>query len=278
MLRSRHTVPLLILTLIIGGTTVATALLIDWIPQQASSQAERVDTLLWFVVWASIAIFTLVTVVIVYCAWRFRAKPGDDSDGPPIHGNTRLEIVWTIVPTVLLAVMAVWAYLVLSDNEALAQDRLVVEVTAEQFAWEFVNREAGIASGDMRVPVGRQVELRMRSQDVIHDFYVKEFRVKQDVVPGITTRLIFDPERTGTYQVICNELCGVGHGVMRARVIVMEQGEYDAWLTRAQAQVARQPAPNQPPDAGQGQTPPENEPEAVEAAPPAAAPAPSDAP
>jgi cytochrome c oxidase subunit 2 len=261
VLRSRHTVPLLVLTLIIGGATVAVALAIDWIPVQASEQAERVDTLLWFVVCACVVIFTLVTVVIVYCAWRFRAKPDDDSDGPPIHGNTRLEIVWTIVPAVLLGVMAVWAYLVLSDNEALASDRLVVEVTAEQFAWEFVNREAGIASGDMRVPEGRQVELRMRSQDVIHDFYVKEFRVKQDVVPGITTRLIFDPDRAGTYQVICSELCGVGHGVMRARVIVMEPGDYETWVAQAKAEVASQPEPGQQPaQGGQGSTAPAPEP------------------
>ncbi len=249
MLRSRHTVPLLILTLVIGGATVVVALAIDWLPVEASDQADRVTTLLWFVVWACVVIFTLVTVVIVYCAWRFRAKPGDDTDGPPIHGNTKLEIVWTIVPTVLLAVMAVWAYLVLSDNEALASDRQVVEVTAQQFTWEFVNREAGIASGDMRVEVGRQVELRMRSKDVIHDFYVKEFAVKQDVVPGITTRLIFDPTRAGTYQVICAELCGVGHGVMRARVIVMEPGDYANWLARAKAEVAAQPPPAQAPGA-----------------------------
>jgi cytochrome c oxidase subunit II len=255
VLRSRHTVPLLILTLIIGGATVAVALAIDWIPVQASDQAGRVDTLLWFVVWASIVIFTLVTVVVVYCALRFRAKPDDDSDGPPIHGNTRLEIVWTIVPAVLLAIMAVWAYLVLSDNEALASDRLVVEVTAQQFAWEFVNREAGIASGDMRVPVGRQVELEMRSKDVIHDFYVKEFRVKQDVVPGITTRLIWNPDRVGTYQVICAELCGVGHGVMRGRVIVMEPDDYETWLAQAKAEVARQPQPAQGQQGGGGAAP-----------------------
>jgi cytochrome c oxidase subunit 2 len=255
VLRSRHTVPLLILTLIIGGATVAVALAVDWIPVQASEQAERVDTLLWFVVWACIVIFTLVTVVVVYCAWRFRAKPGDDSDGPPIHGNTKLEITWTVVPAVLLAVMAAWAYLVLSDNEALASDRLVVEVTAEQFTWEFVNREAGIASGDMRVPAGRQVELRMRSQDVIHDFYVKEFRVKQDVVPGITTRLILDPDRAGTYQVICSELCGVGHGVMRARVIVMEPDDYETWVAQAKAQVAGQPKPAPAPEPAPTPTP-----------------------
>jgi cytochrome c oxidase subunit II len=221
-------VPLLILTLVIGGGMVAAAVLIDWVPAGLSAQADRVDTLFLFVGIASIVIFTLVTVVVVYCALRFRVSPDDDRDGPPIHGNTKLEIVWTIVPTLLLAVMAVWAYLVLSDNEALASDRLTIDVTAQQFAWEFTNPEAGLASGDMRVPAGRQVELEMRSKDVIHDFYVPEVQVKQDVVPGITTRLIFDPERPGTYQVICAELCGVGHGVMRARLIVMEPGDYEA--------------------------------------------------
>jgi cytochrome c oxidase subunit 2 len=240
-------VPLLIVTLVIGGATVAVVLLVDWIPVQAAEQAERVDTLLWFVVSACVVIFTLVSVVVVYSAWRFRAKPGDDSDGPPIHGNTKLEITWTVVPAILLAVMAVWAYLVLTDNEALASDRLVIGVTAQQFAWEFTNREAGISSGDMRVPSGRQVELEMRSKDVIHDFYVKEFRVKQDVVPGITTQLIFNPDRVGTYQVTCAELCGVGHGVMRARVIVMAPGDYQAWLSRAKAEVASLPAPGAAP-------------------------------
>ena len=243
MLRSRHTIPLIILTIVIGGLTAATAVLIDWIPVQAAEQAERVDSLMWFVVWASVAIFTLVTVVLLYSAWRFRAAPGDESDGPPVHGNTKLEIVWTLVPTVLLAVMAVWAYLVLSDNEALAQDRLVVDVTAEQFAWSFAYPGGEVGSGDLRVPVGRQVELRMRSKDVIHNFYVVEFRVKQDVVPGITTRVVFDPNRVGTYQVICAELCGVGHAVMRTRVVVMEPGDYEAWLADAEAQVADQAAP-----------------------------------
>lgn len=243
MLRSRHTIPLIILTIVIGGLTAATAVLIDWIPIQAAEQAERVDSLMWFVVWASVAIFTLVTVVLVYSAWRFRAAPGDESDGPPVHGNTKLEIVWTLVPTVLLAVMAVWAYLVLADNEALAQDRLVVNVTAQQFAWEFAYPGGEVGSGDLRVPVGRQVELRMRSKDVIHNFYVVEFRVKQDIVPGITTRIVFDPNRTGTYQVICAELCGVGHAVMRTRVVVMEPADYEAWLADAETRVAAQAAP-----------------------------------
>ena len=152
MLRSRHTVPVLVIAVIVGGICVATALLIDWIPEQASEQSERVDMLMWFVVWSSIAIFTLVATVLIYSAWKFRAPPGDESDGPPIHGNTKLEIVWTIVPTVLLAVMAVWAYLVLSDNEALASDRLIVNVTAEQFAWSYQYPDGDIGTGDLRVP------------------------------------------------------------------------------------------------------------------------------
>lgn len=253
MLRSRHTIPLIILTIIIGGLTAATAVLIDWIPIQAAEQAERVNSLMWFVVWASVAIFTLVAVILVYSAWRFRAAPGDESDGPPVHGNTKLEIVWTLVPTLLLVVMAVWAYMVLSDNEALAQDRLVVDVTAQQFAWDFAYPGGQVGSGDLRVPVGRQVELRMRSRDVIHNFYVVEFRVKQDVVPGITTRVVFNPNRTGTYQVICAELCGVGHAVMRTRVVVMEPDAYEEWLADAETQVAAKatpapatPAPAQP--------------------------------
>jgi cytochrome c oxidase subunit 2 len=266
VLRSRHTVPLLILTVLIGGGCLAVALLIDWLPPKASVQADNATTLLWFVVGAGIVIFTLVTVVLVYCAWRFRARPGDDSDGPPIHGNTKLEITWTVVPAILLAVMAVWAYLVLADNEALASDRLIVRVTAEQFAWSYTYPEGEIASGDLRVPVDRQVELEMRSKDVIHDFYVAEIYVKQDVVPGITTRLIFEPTRTGTFQVICAELCGVGHSVMRSRLIVMEQDEFEAWLADAGRTVADLPRPGQPTDAGQG-APPAGEEPAVTAAP-----------
>jgi cytochrome c oxidase subunit 2 len=243
VLRSRHTVPLLILAVVIGGASVAVALLIDWLPEQASGQSEKTDTLFWFVVWASIVIFTIVMTVLLYSAFRFRAKPGDESDGPPIHGNTKLEIVWTVVPTLLLVVMAVWAYLVLSDNEALASDRMVVDVTAEQFVWSFTYPGGQIASGDLRLPVGRQVELKMRSKDVIHDFYVTQFRVKEDVVPGITTQVIVNPNKVGTFQVICAELCGAGHGVMRARVIVMEPSAYDAWLAQAQKDVAAQSAP-----------------------------------
>jgi cytochrome c oxidase subunit 2 len=269
VLRSRHTLPLAIIAIVIGGISVAVALLIDWVPLVASEQGDRIESLLWFVIWASIAIFTLVATVLIYSAFAFRAKPGDESDGPPVHGNTKLEIIWTIVPTLLLAVMAVWAYLVLADNEALATDRVVVNVTAQQFAWSYQYPDGSIGTGDLHLPVDKQVELRMRSRDVIHDFYVKEFHVKQDVVPGITTRLIINPTKTGTYQVICAELCGVGHGVMRSRVIVQTQEEFDAWLAQARQQVAAAPQQGaaQPSDATTAEPGTPGAEEAIEAAP-----------
>lgn len=237
MRRFPHALPLAVLAIVIGAASVAIALFIPWLPDGAAEQAGRTDTLMWFLVWSSVAIFTGVATVMAYAIWKFRAKPGDESDGPPIHGNTRLEIVWTVLPTILLAAVAVWAYLVLVDNEALADDRVEVDVAAEQFAWTFTYPEQEFETGDLRVPVDRQVRLRMRSKDVIHDLYVREFRVKQDVVPGITTYLVFNPTETGTYQIICAELCGLGHGVMRSRVIVMPQDEYDRWLESSARQV-----------------------------------------
>lgn len=254
-MKSRHTLPLALLMLVVGAITAAVIFLIDWYPDQAAEQAERVDALMWFLVISSGVIFTIVTTFLVYSIWRFRAAPGDETDGPPNHGNTKLEIAWTILPVVLLAVMAVWATIVIDRNEALAADREIIEVKAWQFTWEFYygEGESTVASGDLILPVDRQVQLEMRSPDVIHNLYVPEFRVKQDVVPGITTRLVINPTREGEYDLICSELCGVGHSVMRARAIVVSQAEYRAWLANARREVAAQTAPRAgAPGAGTG--------------------------
>ena len=258
-MKSRHALPLAVLAVIIGAITVGVFVLIDWIPLQASEQAERVDPLMWFVVISCGVIFTIVMTFLLYSIWRFKAPEGDEEDGPPIHGNTKLEIAWTIVPTVLLAVMAVWAYLVLTDNEALAEDRMIVNVTGEQFAWSFTYPDLGVESGDLRIPVDRQVELRMTAVDVIHDLYVPEFRVKQDVVPGVITQLIIDPIRVGKYPVICAELCGLGHNTMRANVFVMPQAEFSRWTEDAKRQVAAgdQPPAQEQPAGGAAGTRPE---------------------
>lgn len=243
MFRSRHTIPLIIITLVVSGLTVAGIMLIDWAPERASVQADRYWVLLLFLVAASALIFVIVTSVLIYSVIAFRAKKGDESDGPPTHGNTSLEIAWTVIPTILLAVMGVWAAIVLTQNDQRDSDREVVEVTAQQFAWSFTWREGvdtPFESGDLYLPLGRQVELKMRSNDVIHSLYVPEFRLKQDVVPGLTTSLLINANEVGTYPIICAELCGVGHGTMRARAIVLEEDDYQEFLQDSQRDVRRQ--------------------------------------
>jgi cytochrome c oxidase subunit 2 len=238
VLRSRHTWPLIGLGLVVGGVLAIVAFAIDWLPPGASRQADRSDTLMWFVVISSLVIFTIVCMFLFYSVWRFRVPDDDDADGPPLHGHTKLEIIWTAIPSALLAVVIVYSYLVLSSNEATAKDRLTVQVVSQQFAWHFTYPEAGVTVGDLYMPVNRQMVLKMTAKDVIHSFYVPEFRVKEDNVPGITTQVIINPTKVGTYPIICTELCGIGHAFMRSRAIVLSQADYEAWLQKAKTSVA----------------------------------------
>jgi cytochrome c oxidase subunit 2 len=275
MPRNRHIVPLAIIGVIVAAITVAQAFIIDWLPPADSTQAGRTFDLLWFLFWASAVFFVIVTTVLVYSIWRFRAKEDDESDGPPIHGNTMLEIVWTAIPSLLLVFVAIYAYIVLERNEALASDRIEVDVYAQQFAWAYGYPDDGVETGDLVVPVNRQIQLNLRARDVIHDFWVPEFGIKGDAVPGIVNRIYINPTKVGTYQVICAELCGAGHAVMRSRVLVKTQAGYDAWLRQARRQVRRTgaapaPAPAPAPTPAPAPAPPAPAPPAP--APPAPAP------
>ena len=244
-LRSGHVLPIAIIATVIAAIAVVVARTIDWLPDPAAVEADRVDKLIWWTVWASIGIFTVVVTFTIYSVWKFRAPEGDESDGPPIHGNTLLEIIWTVVPAVLIGVTAAWGAVVLIKNEDVAkggQGPLRVEVLAQQFAWEFTYPDLGVTTGDLRVPAGRQVILNLHARDVIHDFFVYETRIKGDAVPGIVNdrvRFTMKPEYAGkTYPIVCAELCGAGHSVMRAQLITLTPSAYDAWAQKAKADVA----------------------------------------
>jgi cytochrome c oxidase subunit II len=204
-----------------------------WLPEPASREAGRIDFVFWFVTGICIFVFSIVAAVSVFAIWKFRAKPDDDSDGPPIHGHTGLEIAWTAVPTVLVTAIAVVSAIVLAKDDAQGSDPLRVEVMAQQFFWsyrypEFSNKESDI----LRLPVNRSIVLHMTSKDVIHSFWVPEFRQKSDVVPGIQTTLHITPNKVGTYPVICTELCGLGHALMRSRTIVMTDEAFQKWAAQ----------------------------------------------
>jgi cytochrome c oxidase subunit II len=202
----------------------------DWNGVAGSTEADDVDLLLDVMIVLSSFVYSIVLVMLGYSIWKYRAKPGDESDGEPIHGNTKLEIMWTTIPTVIVLAAAAYSWVILDRIEAREPDRLQVDVTAQQFAWRFEYPEQGVTSTELHVPVDRQVEFSMTAIDVIHSFWVPEWRMKKDLVPGLTTHITATPDREGDYALICTELCGVGHSTMRAPVVVETQEEFDSWI------------------------------------------------
>jgi cytochrome c oxidase subunit 2 len=204
------------------------ALAVPWLPLAGGKEAERIHFVYWFTTAICIGVFAVVAAVLTYSVWKFRVKPDDDSDGPPTHGHTQLEIVWTAVPAVLVTAISIVSAVVLAQNSRAGSDPLVVKVTAQQFAWTFTYPN-GKTYGYLTVPEGRHTKLRITSNDVIHSFWVPELSQKQDAVPGQFNTLVITPTRTGTWPVICTELCGLGHAVMRSHIDVLTSDKFDAW-------------------------------------------------
>jgi cytochrome c oxidase subunit II len=217
---------------------IALSFAIHWFPVAATTQAHNTDRLYRVLVIASIPIFVLVTGVVLYCSWQFHMKPGEElKDGPPIHGNTRLEVLWTAVPAALLIALVSYSFVVLHENERKPSGlpELKIEVIAQQFFWSYeypssVTRGAPLKSNDLYLPEGDTIYFNLHSKDVIHAFWIPAFRLQQDVVPGITTHYRATLDRLGTYPIVCNLLCGVGHGLMRSTVHVVSPARFQAWL------------------------------------------------
>lgn len=228
--------------LVASAIGIALGLAIDWFPAQASTIADEIDTFWDVLVIVSVPIFVLVTTIVLFSIWRWHMRPGEeDLDGPPTHGSTRLEVIWTAIPTIIIAALCAYATVLLLDiQESPARGTRVVNVTGQQFAWSFETREGGkkIISDRLVLPVGEPVEFKVRSKDVLHDFWVPEWRLKVDAVPGITTSYSVTPSKVGRYQVVCAELCGLGHAFMRQYVRVVRPAAYAAWVRRLSAAAA----------------------------------------
>jgi cytochrome c oxidase subunit II len=212
---------------------------VHWNGAADSSEAHPIDTLLNVMIVLSSFVFAIVLVMLGYCIWRYRAKPGDESDGDPIHGNTKLEITWTAIPTIIVLFGAVYSAIVLADIEKKKSDALPVDVIGQQYKWSFAYPSGGgqeVHSDVLNVPVDRQLQLTLHSVDVIHSFWVPEWRIKRDVVPAgpggndIDNEVLVTPDGLGTFNVVCTELCGYGHATMRALVHVWPQQKFNQWL------------------------------------------------
>jgi cytochrome c oxidase subunit II len=216
----------------LAAITSAVMLSINWNGAEDSTAAPKIDDLMNIMIVLSSIVFAIVIVALGYALIAFRAKPGDESDGEPIHGNTRLEIAWTVVPTIIVLFAGIWSWKVLDEIEEKTGNDLTVDVFSQQYAWSFgyPGKDFAYSQGVLHVPVNRQIIFKMHAQDVIHSFWVPQWRIKKDNVPGITTTAIVTPTKSGTYQLICTELCGFGHSSMRAKVVVEPEAKFDKWV------------------------------------------------
>ena len=273
-------VPVSLWTLVAGVLVTAISIWLghnhNLLPVQASEQAPLVDGFFNVMFTIAIALFLIVEGTILIFLVKYRRRPGDDSDGLAIEGNVPLEIFWTAIPAVIVIGLGIYSVDVYNQmggfepgshthGVAIAatlddttsgnigigasphsqgkQADLVVDVQGMQYAWIFNYPNSGISAGELHVPVGADVQLNLSAIDVIHSFWVPQFRLKQDALPGIATQLRFVATKPGTYPVVCAELCGGYHGSMRTQVIVHTPEEFDSWL--AQSQIAQKENLNQ---------------------------------
>ncbi len=227
----KHIIALALITIVATAVLAFIFLRFSFLPLPASTQAHTIDKL--FSAMFAIAGFFLVLclVALVYSAIVFRRRRGDTSDGPAIQGNNALEATWILIPLAIVIGLGVVGGITLTSISAAPDEpELEVKVTAFQWAWLFEYPEQGVTSGELRLPEGKPVLLHLTARDVIHSFWVPEFRVKMDAVPGMETELRVTPDLLGDYQLLCAEMCGLGHAYMRAPVKVVSQDEFEAWV------------------------------------------------
>jgi cytochrome c oxidase subunit 2 len=237
----RHFLVVGILVIVVAVLTYVGLNSVGLMPVEASAQSVSIDWLWNWEIAAISFLFSLIVVPMTYSLIVFRRKKGETGDGEHIEGNTPLEIAWTIVPLFIVLAFAYMGAYSLGDIRRIDPNALVINVKAQQWVWTFEYPEYGIISKELHLPVDKQVVLKMQSADVIHSFWVPEFRVKQDVVPGRVTEYRITPTLIGDYKVRCAEMCGSSHAYMESPVIVDSQADYTAWIT-AQSAIAAEAA------------------------------------
>jgi cytochrome c oxidase subunit 2 len=198
-------------------------------PQAASEQAGQIDALYFFLV-AVTAFFTvLVALLVITFAVKFHRKH-DDEVGEVIHGSLALELLWTVIPLGITMVMFVWGAQVFFHLTRPPKGAMEIYVVGKQWMWKAQHMDGAREINELHVPVGRPVKLIMGSEDVIHSFFIPEFRVKADVVPGRINTMWFTATKPGRYHLFCTQYCGTKHSGMIGWVTAMEPAEYQTWL------------------------------------------------
>lgn len=205
------------------------------LPLQGSDVAVAWDALYWFLFWLSVFFFVLVVGGMIYFAIAYRKQPGKKTKY--IVDHHALEALWTIIPTILLMAIFGWGWAVYKKQVNAPTDAMEIRVIGKQWLWTFQYDDGRTEASKLVVPLGKPIKLVMTSQDVLHSFFIPNFRVKQDVVPGMYTSVWFEPKVAGEHQVFCTEYCGTTHSGMLAKVEVLEPAQYELWKANKPYQV-----------------------------------------
>lgn len=198
------------------------------LPPQSSTIAGDVDALFYFILYAGLIMLGIVVVLSAVFVLKYRRSKRAKTSG--VDHNTALEIIWTLIPTVLVIIVFIWGFRGFMTMNIVPKDAIEIKVTAQQWFWSFAYPDGINTINELVVPVNKPVKLLMSSKDVIHSFFVPQFRVKMDVLPNRYTITWFEATRQGTFNLFCTEFCGKGHSEMIGTVKVVGQAKYDAWL------------------------------------------------
>lgn len=235
-----------IIIVLIGGGLAYLFSHIDLIPRPASTQMESIDSLLKILFSIASVIFTVVIVFFIHALISSRRRQGDLKEGPAWRGFGPLELTWTLIPLAIVVALGVYGGIVLNRMTGPpppSQTEMEVDVLAFRWGWQFTYPDYNIQSFELELPVNQPILFRIQSRDVVHSFWVPEFGPKQDAVPGMTTELRLTPTTIGRYQVLCSQLCGMGHTFMTAPAIVVSQSDFQKWV---QSQPKSTPTPTPP--------------------------------
>lgn len=229
-MKERSILALVIITLVMLAIGYLVAINVDVMPVAASSRALLVDDLARILFGLATVVFIIVQGALIYAVVRFRKRKGDNSDAIQYRGNNTLELIWTVIPAILVTFIGIYSFRVLSEIEVHSDDEMVVEVIGQQFIWQFRYPSYDVRTQELHLPVGQQVRFEITTLDVIHSFWVPAFRAKRDATPGQVSELVITPTELGTYPIRCAELCGVGHSVMNSLVTVESEEDFLKWI------------------------------------------------
>jgi cytochrome c oxidase subunit 2 len=211
-----------------------------WLPENISTFGGKIDIIFYVILAVTGFMFFLVEGAILYFAIRYR--DGKNGKAKYVHGNMKLEILWTIVPAILLTLLMLKSQQGWSEIKAKMPDApdLQIEVTAQQFAWNVKYLDSNVTTlNQLHIPVGKKILVKLTSKDVIHSFFVPQFRLKQDAVPGTMMNVWFEATKTGNYELVCAEFCGLAHYRMRGYLTIEEPEKFDMWLAQAKQEAER---------------------------------------